>query len=165
MSQIADLPQILELLRSKAEFDGGVELMKATPEQIGAALFGAHPRAAALVADVDGKLVGIATFFETFSTFLAEPCLWLDDLFVDSKCRSRGVGRLMLVELARIAVQRGAKRIDWTVAASNVRGQQFYERAGAKLRKNSLVARLDEPAIRRLAGADSPTGPRANGDR
>lgn len=146
-----DLPQIFELLRSKAECSGGFEFVMATAEQIDEALFGKQPRASALVAEGEQGLVGIATYFETYSTFLAQTCLWLDDLFVAVGERSRGVGKLLLEELARLAVKQGISRIDWTMAATNDRGQAFYQRMGATIRTGTLTARLDQPAIERLA--------------
>jgi len=79
MAKSDDLLQIVALLRSKAEFDGGVGLLKASIEQIAAAFFGDRAWVSALVAELNGGLVGVATYFESYSTFLAEPCLWLDD--------------------------------------------------------------------------------------
>ena len=148
-----DLSQLLVLLRAKAAFDGGVELLKATPEEIDSALFGDRPRVSVIVAEGSDKLVGMATYFETFSTFLAKPCLWLDDLFVDSNYRSHGIGRLLLSELARVAQGLGAARIEWSVSAKNDRGQDFYRRAGATIRNGAKLVRLDEASIADLANA------------
>ncbi|MEO0488056.1 MAG: GNAT family N-acetyltransferase [Cyanobacteria bacterium P01_A01_bin.123] len=142
-----DLLQMLELLRAKAEFDGGIELLKATADEINEAFFGERPRVSAIVAEIGDELVGFATFFETFSTFLAKPCLWLDDLFVVPSHRSQGVGKLLLKELAHLAKYAGVARIDWNVAATNPRGQAFYEQIGAKIRRGTLTVRLDAAAI------------------
>ena len=150
-----DLAQLFDLLRAKAEFDGGADLLKATPEQIKSAFFDKQPRTNALVAEIDDEVVGFATYFPTFSTFLAKPCMWLDDLFVTPVHRSRGIGKLLLDRLAHIAKEQGAERIDWTVATTNERGQAFYRRIGAKVQTGTITATLDKTGIDKLAASVS----------
>jgi GNAT superfamily N-acetyltransferase len=98
-----DLPPIMELIRWKAEFDGCPDTLEATADQLREAWFSDPPRAHVLIAELDGRVVGIATYFQTFSTFLARPGIWLDDLFVREESRSRGVGKALMEGLARIA--------------------------------------------------------------
>ncbi len=74
---------------------------------------------------IDGQAIGLATYFQTFSTYLAKPGIWLDDLYVREGYRSRGVGKALMAELARIAKGLGCGRIEWTVALSNERGIAF----------------------------------------
>ena len=145
-----DFPCIWGLLKSKAEFDGGADLLSASYEEAETALFGDNPCATVLIAVVDGVPVGIATFFVTFSTFLAKPCMWLDDLFVHVDYRGQRIGKLLIVKLAEYARRHGLSRIDWTVASGNERGIAFYRSVGATIRSSSLSARLDQDAINHL---------------
>jgi GNAT superfamily N-acetyltransferase len=146
-----DFPEILALLKRKAEFDGGLALITATDAEIEAAIFGASPKCEVLVAERTGRVVAFASYFSTFSTFLAASCLWLDDLFVDPDERSRGIGASLLSGLAALALERDCARLEWTVSASNDRGIKFYERCGAQIRTASRLARLDRSALESLA--------------
>ena len=146
-----DLPAILELLVLKSEFDGCPEALVATEEQLRQAFFSSSPQAYVLLAVVDGQPMGLATYFSTFSTYVGRPGLWLDDLYVREECRSRGVGKALMVELARMAQRLGCGRIDWTVALRNERGIAFYERQGAVVHHPTRVVRLDAEGIERLA--------------
>jgi len=146
-----DLPAVMELLVLKAEFDGCRDALVATEGQLREALFSATPRAQALLADADGRSIGLATYFATFSTFLARPGIWLDDLYVREGYRSRGVGEALMAALAGIARERRCGRIEWTVALDNDRGIAFYERLGAAVRHQSRCVRLAAEGIDRLA--------------
>ena len=141
-------------MQGKAEFDGGIELLECSSAQLEQALFDKTPSISMLVAERDQELVGLASYFATFSTFLAARCLWLDDLFVLPPHRGQGIGRQLMQALASRAEEMGAARIEWTVAASNEAGQRFYRECGASIRKNSLCARLDRAGIRGLANHD-----------
>jgi GNAT superfamily N-acetyltransferase len=145
-----DLSRLFELLQSKAQFDGSLDLLVATEEAIAAAVFDDAPKCEVLVADSSGELVGFAVFYPTFSTYHARPGIWMDDLFVESESRGKGVGRLLLQGLSRIAVDRGCARIEWTVTTSNVRGISFYEREGARLLESQRVARMDQDVFSKL---------------
>lgn len=147
----ADIPTIMELLHLKADFDGCPDAFEATPDSLGEAWFSDPPKAFVLVAEVNGQLVGVATYYPTFSTFLARPGLWLDDLFVREEYRSRGVGEALMVRLARIAEERGCGRIEWTVASMNARGIAFYERHHASVHHATRYVRLTREGIERLA--------------
>jgi GNAT superfamily N-acetyltransferase len=146
----ADLPPIMELIRLKAEFDGCPDTLEATPDKLREAWFSDPPQAHILIAELDGRVVGIATYFQTFSTFLARPGIWLDDLFVREESRSRGVGKALMAGLARVAQEQGCGRIEWTVALSNERGIAFYECHGATVRDLSRCVRLNREGIERL---------------
>jgi GNAT superfamily N-acetyltransferase len=109
----------------------------------------------ALVAELDGKVEGIALFYETpGSTFRARPFLYLEDLVVSEAARSRGVGEALMAALAEEAIKRNAWRLQWAVLDWNVRAIQFYDRLGAK-QDEWLHYGLDEAAIRKLAGGGS----------
>lgn len=148
-----DLWAVMELLFLKAEFDGCRDALVATQGQLREALFGTPSRVEILLAEADGRAIGLATYFATFSTFLAKPGIWLDDLYVREEHRSRGVGEALLAALARIAKERGCGRIEWTVALGNDRGIAFYERQGAVVRHQSRCVRLSAEGIDRLATA------------
>jgi GNAT superfamily N-acetyltransferase len=106
----------------------------------------------ALVAEVDGKVEGIALFYETpGSTFRARPFLYLEDLVVSDAARSGGVGEALMAALAREALSRNAWRLQWAVLDWNVRAIRFYDRLGAK-KDDWLHYGLDEGEIRKLAG-------------
>lgn len=146
----------MELLALKAEFDGCRDALLATEEQLRQAFFSASPSAQVLLAVIDGQAIGLATYFPTFSTFLAQPGIWLDDLYVRERYRSHGVGKALMAELARIAKRRNCGRIEWTVALGNERGIAFYERHGATVRHLSRCVRLDADGIGRLSEAAIP---------
>jgi GNAT superfamily N-acetyltransferase len=150
----ADLPAVMGLIRKKAEFDGCPEAFQATPEALSQAWFSDPPRAFVLVADLDGDLVGVATCYHTFSTFVGRPGIWLDDLFIREEFRGRGVGHSLITELARIAVDGGFGRIEWIVSASNEHGLGFYERHHAAISPTARYARLNQAALERLASGN-----------
>jgi GNAT superfamily N-acetyltransferase len=154
----ADLPAVMELLALKAEFDGCRDALVATEEQLRQAFFSSSPRAQVLLAVLDGQAIGLATYFQTFSTYSAKPGIWLDDLYVREGYRSRGVGTALMAGLARTAKGLDCGRIEWTVALSNDRGISFYERHGATVRHLSRCVRLGAGGIDRLAEeASGPT--------
>ena len=138
-----DIPTIMELIHLKAEFDGCPESVEATPQKLEVDLFGETPLAFVLLAEVDGDTIGLATYHFIYSTFLAKPGIWLDDLYVKDEYRSHRVGQVLMLRLRQIAKEKGCGRIDWTVAVSNERGINFYERIGAKIMNKVKVCRLD----------------------
>ncbi len=146
-----ELAELLQLLKAKAAFDGVADSLVADLPSLQEALFSHHPRAHALVAIREGNIVGMATYYGTFSSFIARPCIWLDDLYVDEAYRSMGVGRALIKHLADVAVEQGCGRIDWVVATHNERGKKFYEKLGASIFDSVQLARLDEAAISALA--------------
>ena len=147
----ADVPAFFTLLQHKAVFDGCPDALLATEERVRAALFGPAPMTHALVAVVDGKLVGMATYYKIFSTFIMQPGLWLDDLYLDAAQRGKGIGRAMMTQLCSIANASGCARVDWTVDSHNRDGRQFYLRLGATISAQLQLCRLDAACINRLA--------------
>lgn len=137
-----DIPAIMELIYLKAEFDGCPESVEATPQKLEIDLFGETPLAFVLLAEVNGDTIGLATYHFIYSTFLAKQGIWLDDLYVKAEYRSHRVGQALMLRLRQIAKENGCGRIDWTVAVSNERGINFYERIGAKIMNKVKVCRL-----------------------
>ncbi len=147
----ADVPLILALIRELAEYEALLDDVVATDQMIHDALFGDSPHAEAVVARVGDEPVGFALYFHTFSTFLARPGLYLEDLYVRPAHRGNGYGRRLLVHLARIAVERGCGRFEWSVLDWNELAQGTYRRAGAVPMDEWTVWRLTGEALRRLA--------------
>jgi ribosomal protein S18 acetylase RimI-like enzyme len=146
-AQQKDIPTIIELIQLKAEFDGCPESVEATPDKLEADLFGEKPLGFVLLAEIDGNNIGFATYHFIYSTFLAKPGIWLDDLYVKAEHRSNKVGQALMLRLCQIAQEKGCGRIDWTVAVSNERAIKFYESLGANLVQRARLCRLNTKAI------------------
>lgn len=138
-----DISNIMELIQLKAEFDGGVEFIEATPKKIENTLFGDNPLAFVLLAEINKEQIGFATYHWIYSTFLAKPGIWLDDLYVKGEHRSNGIGEMLIKQLYQIAQSKGCGRIDWTVAATNAPAIKFYERMGARIQQDVRLCRLN----------------------
>jgi GNAT superfamily N-acetyltransferase len=149
----AQLPELLRLLASKADFDGARPKLRANLDNLEQELFSASPRFKAMLATRNGEIVGMATYHAIFSSFLVRPGIWLDDLYVDSAHRKTGVGEAILGSLCEEALTKGCARIDWIVNASNDNGLGFYARMSAQVFKSGRLARLDEEAMQALAAS------------
>lgn len=151
-----DSPAIAALIRELAAYERLEAEARATAADIARHLFGAHPAAEALIAEVGGEPVGFALFFTNFSTFVGRPGLYLEDLFVRPEHRGRGLGRALLAAIARLAVERGCGRVDWAVLDWNEPSIGFYRSLGANPMDDWTVFRLAGPALADLA-AHHPT--------
>src|SRR5687768_15546942 len=109
-SSIKDVPLILDLIKGLAEFEKLSHEVTATPEQLEKTLFGKEKYAETVIAEYDGKPVGLALFFHNYSTFLGKPGLYLEDLFVKPEFRGNGIGKALLIYLAKLAKQRDCGR-------------------------------------------------------
>ena len=150
-AELADLELILTFIAQKSEFDGSKTLLAATADRLQQALFSQPTLVRVVLAEVAGTAVGFAMFYATYSSLLTQPCLWLDDLFVQAPMRGMGVGTALLKHLVQIAESTNCGRIEWTVNAKNAAGVAFYEKQGARILENIRVCRLDENAIAELA--------------
>src|SRR5688572_14456786 len=126
-----DVPVIAELIRGLAEYEKLADEVTLTEADLTEHLFGARRHAEVLLAEEEGRVVGFALFFHNFSTFLAKPGVYLEDLFVRPEARGRGHGKALLVAMARIAVERGCGRFEWSVLDWNTPAIEFYKRLGA----------------------------------
>ncbi|MDX2214481.1 MAG: GNAT family N-acetyltransferase [Oculatellaceae cyanobacterium bins.114] len=144
---VDDVPTILKLLHLKAEFDGCPDALTATAQQLERDLFGEQVLSYVLLAEVDGSLAGFATYHRIYSTFIAKPGIWLDDLYLKPQFRGQGIGRSLLLKLCEIAQAMGCGRIDWTVAVDNDPAIAFYQKMGANLIETVRLCRLNEEAI------------------
>ncbi|HEY4176306.1 MAG TPA: GNAT family N-acetyltransferase [Kofleriaceae bacterium] len=141
----ADVPAILGFIRDLAEYEKLSHEVVATEDTLRATLFGARPAAEVIIAELDGAAVGFALFFTSYSTFLAKPGMYLEDLFVRPVARKRGVGSALLAALARIAVDRGYGRFEWSVLDWNEPAIKLYRSLGA--------VPMGEWTVQRLTGA------------
>ncbi len=149
---VADVPVIAELIRALSRYEKLEDQVTMTEEKLTDALFGERRYAETLIAEVDGTPVGFALFFHNFSTFLAQPGIYLEDLFVVPEQRGLGIGRALLERLASIAVDRGCGRLEWSVLDWNRDAIAFYERLGARPNAEWTVYRLTGDGLRALAG-------------
>jgi GNAT superfamily N-acetyltransferase len=146
-----DSALILSLIRELAEFEKMLHEVKATEETIRESLFGPGAVPEVLIAEVGGKGVAFALFFSSYSTFLAKPGIYLEDLYVQPSFRSAGIGLALLRAIARLALERGCGRFEWSVLDWNENALRFYRRLGAKPQSEWTVQRLTEKEIRALA--------------
>jgi GNAT superfamily N-acetyltransferase len=147
----ADVPAVLGLLRELAAYEKLSEACVATKELFAEHLFGSHPAAEMLVATIDGTLVGYALWFRSFSTFLARPGIYLEDLYVQPAHRGKGIGTAFLKHLAQMAVARNYGRIEWAVLDWNAPSIAFYKSLGAQPLDAWTTFRLTGPALATLA--------------
>src|SRR4249920_2310877 len=149
----ADVPALLQMIRGLAEYEKLAHLVVADERRVAAALFGGGATVEALIAreaGQNGSAAGFALFFHTFSTFLAQRGLWLEDLFVYPQYRGQGLGRRLLAELAAIARSRGCGRFEWAVLDWNAPAIGFYERMGATLLTDWRIVRVTGDALARF---------------
>jgi hypothetical protein len=142
-----DLDAIVRLIAGLAEFERLTHLLEVTPEKLRPHLFGERPVAEALVVDQGGAQVAFALFFTNFSTFLARPGLYLEDLFVLPEHRGAGIGEALLRRLGQIAAERGCGRFEWSVLDWNEGAIRFYERMGATLMPDWRICRVAGEAL------------------
>jgi GNAT superfamily N-acetyltransferase len=151
----SDVPLILRLIRSLAEYEKMADEAVATEVDLERALFGSPPAAEVIIAYAGDEPAGFALYFQSFSTFLGRPGLYLEDIFVKPEWRRQGLGRMLLSRLARIAVDRGYGRMEWSVLNWNETALRVYRTAGAKPMSDWTVYRLTGSALRDLAARDS----------
>lgn len=149
-----DAPALHELILALAEFERLTHLCTGTPAQLRDALAADPPPVEALLARLDGRVVGFALFFHTFSTFLATRGLWLEDLFVRPEARGLGIGKALLRAVARVADARGCGRFEWSVLDWNAPAIRFYESLGANVLPDWRIARVTGGGIAALAQGD-----------
>jgi GNAT superfamily N-acetyltransferase len=150
--ELADVPSVAELIRGLARYEKLEHEVSMTEEKLTDGLFGERRYAETLIAEEDAQPVGFALFFHNFSTFLAQPGIYLEDLFVVPEQRGRGVGRAMLERLAQVAIDRGCGRLEWAVLDWNQDAIRFYERLGARPNSDWTTYRLTGEPLHALAG-------------
>jgi GNAT superfamily N-acetyltransferase len=146
----SDGPSFIALVRAFADYEKLTGPDDAAAARLLEDAFGPRPRFELLVAEQASALVAYAAFFPTYSTFLARPSLYLEDLFVHPNARRQGIGRALLERLATLGVERGCGRFDWTVLDWNTPAQAFYASLGARIERTWWLCRLDGDALTRL---------------
>jgi GNAT superfamily N-acetyltransferase len=157
-AELRDVVPIVGLIRELAEFEQLTHLLQVTPEKLRPHLFGEKPVAEAMIAELPGaavadgesRIVAFALFFTNFSTFLAQPGLYLEDLYVQPAHRGAGIGEAMLRRLARLAVERDCGRFEWSVLDWNTNAIRFYERMGATVMPDWRICRIAGDALQRF---------------
>ena len=150
-AEVADVSQILSFIRELAEYEKLAHQAVADETTLAAHLFGDHPAAEVVIAEVDGQPAGFALFFHNFSTFLGQRGLYLEDLFVRPQYRGLGLGKRLMIHLAKLATERGCGRFEWSVLDWNEPAIRFYRSLGAVGLEEWTVQRLSGPALQALA--------------
>ncbi len=148
-----DIQTITQLVQELAEYERAPDGVKATLEDMDAALFGPDAVAQALIATSDEEIVGMAIFFENFSTWTGRRGIHLEDLYVRPGARGAGVGSALLREIAALAVARGCVRFEWAVLDWNQPAIDFYRSKGAEAMSEWRTYRVSGDALTKLARA------------
>ncbi|MBL8516366.1 MAG: GNAT family N-acetyltransferase [Betaproteobacteria bacterium] len=143
----ADVPVIFDLIKQLAVYEKLAHMVTGTEAMLHDALFGARPVCECVVAREGGEPVGFALYFSTFSTFLAKPGLYLEDLFVVPDKRGSGYGKALLKHLAQLAQSRGCGRFEWRVLDWNEPSIKFYESIGGEIMKEWWLVRMTADRI------------------
>jgi GNAT superfamily N-acetyltransferase len=148
-----DLSLILRFIKELAAYERLAQEVSATEDLLRASLFGSRPAAEAVIAYADAEAAGFAVYFQTFSTFLGLPGIYLEDVYVSPAFRGLGLGRRLLAHAARVAVDRGHGRMEWSVLDWNELALDVYRRIGARPMDEWTVHRLTGTALRDLASS------------
>ena len=146
-----DVPAIVGLVTELAEFEKLTHLLQLSADTLHPHLFGPKPVVESVVGEVNGEVVAFALFFTNFSTFLARPGLYLEDLYVKPAHRGSGLGRALLEHLGALAVARGYGRFEWSVLDWNEHAIRFYEKMGATVMPDWRICRVSGPALQSFA--------------
>jgi GNAT superfamily N-acetyltransferase len=148
---IEDIPLILQFIRDLAEYEKEPQSAVATSEDLKRDGFSSSPKFRVLIAEWEGKPAGFAFFFYHYSTWRGQPTLFLEDLFVRPNFRGKGIGKALLVYLAKIAVQDNCGRFEWQVLDWNTPSIEFYKSFGAVVMNEWLTMRVTGEALAKLA--------------
>jgi GNAT superfamily N-acetyltransferase len=147
----SQVPLILYFIRQLAEYEKLLHKVEADEARIRESLFGAKPCAEVLLAHLGEQPAGFAIFFQTYSTFLGKPGIYLEDVFVEPKFRGNGVGKALLVHLAKLTRERGGARFEWSVLNWNEPAIEFYRSLGAEPLDEWTMYRVTGEKLDRLA--------------
>ena len=145
------VPLILYFIRQLAEYEKLLHLVEADEARIGESLFGPAPCAEVVIAHLGEQAAGFAIFFQSYSTFAGRPGIYLEDLFVEPKFRGFGIGKALLVHLAKLTRQRGGARLEWSVLNWNEPSIQFYRGLGAEPLDEWTKYRVSGKSLEKLA--------------
>jgi len=148
----ADVPLLLDFIRAIAEYEKLLHEVVATETGVRSSFFGEGAVAESVIAELDGEPAAFAVFFHNFSTFKGRRGLYLEDLFVKPEFRRLGIGKKLLVHLARIAVERDCARFEWVALDWNEPANKFYGELGAEIMDDWRIFRMSGEAMKKLAG-------------
>lgn len=151
----ADVPVLFQLIQALAEYEKLSHAVTGTADALKEHLFGSRPYAEAIIVEYAGQAVGFALFFPNFSTFLTQPGIYLEDLFVLPEYRRQGIGKAILSYLAQLAVERGCGRLEWSVLDWNEPAIAFYRRMGASILEDWRICRVTGESLTQLAAKAS----------
>jgi GNAT superfamily N-acetyltransferase len=146
-----DAAIILDLIRALAIYEREPDAVTATESDILRDGFGATPKFRCVIAEWDGQAAGFAFWFYNYSTWQGRPGLYLEDLFVKPEFRGKGIGKALLLHLAKVAANENCGRFEWSVLDWNTPAIEFYESLGAKLHREWLRMRVEGEALEKLA--------------
>lgn len=146
-----DSSVLFELIQALAEYEKLSHAVVGSAEALEQHLFGAHPYVEAILAEVQSKPIGFALFFHNYSTFLTQPGIYLEDLFVLPEYRRQGIGKALIKHLAQLAVERNCGRLEWSVLDWNESAIAFYQRMGASVLPDWRICRVTGDAIDAIA--------------
>jgi len=146
-----DIPAIFDLIKALAEYEKLSHTVTGDPLTLENHLFGQPSYAEVILADLGGKVVGFALFFYNYSTFLTKPGIHLEDLFVLPEYRGQGIGKSLITSLAKLVVERGCGRLEWTVLDWNESAIAFYKGMGADVLPDWRICRVTGESLVSLA--------------
>ena len=146
-----DVPSILAFIKSLAEFEYLSNEVTVTETDLQKSLFGPNPAAEVVIGFAEGEPAGFAVFFHNYSTFLGQRGMYLEDIFVNPEYRRKGLGKMLLVYVADIAVERECGRFEWSVLDWNEDAARFYKELGAEVMSDWRTFRMQGDALRRLS--------------
>ena len=147
----ADVSTLFELIRTKAEYENIPHTVTGNTATLEAHLFGERPHIEAILAESSGQVVGFATFFSNYSTYMTQVGIHLDDLFVVAEYRGMGIGKALMSYVAQLGVKWGCGRLDWNVAQWNKPAIAFYERIGGAILPDCRTCRVVGESLSYLA--------------
>lgn len=156
----ADVTALFKLIQALAEYEKLFHAVTGNPEALKDHLFSSRPHVEAILTEYAGQAVGFALFFHNYSTFLAKPGIYLEDLFILPEYRRQGIGKALLTNLAQLAVTRGCGRLEWSVLDWNEPAIAFYRRMGALIQEDRRICRITGDALAGLATKPSSWMPR-----
>lgn len=155
LAEPVDVPVLFRLIQALAEYEKLSHAVTGNADALSEHLFGDRPYAEALLAEYAGQAVGFALFFHNYSTFLTQPGIYLEDLFVLPEYRRQSIGKAILSYLATLAVKRGCGRLEWSVLDWNEPAIAFYRRMGASILEDWRICRVTGESLCQLAGEAS----------
>ena len=150
-AQVEDVDPIFELILGLAKYEQLTDRVTGNSDLLRSHLFGSRPYAESIVAELDTKIVGFGLFFHNYSTFLTQPGLHLEDVFVLPEYRRQGIGKALMMSVAKIAFDRGCGRLEWSVLDWNQPAIDFYHSLGATILPEWKICRMTAATLAEIA--------------